>query len=209
MAESELVLNQRNVLGFDIQIKLVDGRELQVFKKGQKSKQTYSVDILSLQDKSKKMFFIAWKWLMASIAFTVLMLFLLKMLPGYLAEDKNIYLAIVLLVGTVGSFICFVQFWKNTSKKQIFYSRNAQVPIIILNVGKPSKKNFSSFIEAVEKRIKKFRNHMNLAEEKQLTGEMKMLRRLSDTGVISKKDYENAKAKLFSGFDSNFVSRLN
>ena len=29
-----------------------------------------------------------------------------------------------------------------------------------------------------------------------------MLRRLSDDGVISKKDYENAKGKLFSGFDS-------
>lgn len=48
---------------------------------------------------------------------------------------------------------------------------------------------------------------MDVAEDKQLTGEMKMLRRLSDDGIISKKDYEKAKTKLFSGFDSNFVSR--
>ena len=48
---------------------------------------------------------------------------------------------------------------------------------------------------------------MNVPEDKQLTGEMKMLRRLSEEGVVSKADYEKAKAKLFSGFDSNFVNR--
>ena len=48
---------------------------------------------------------------------------------------------------------------------------------------------------------------MDIDDEKQLTGEMKMLRRLSDQGVISKKDYENAKTKLFSGFDSTEVKR--
>ena len=63
----------------------------------------------------------------------------------------------------------------------------------------------SDFITAIEKRIKKFRSHMDVSDEKQLTGEMKMLRRLSDAGVISKKDYEKAKAKLFSGFDSSSV----
>ena len=43
---------------------------------------------------------------------------------------------------------------------------------------------------------------MEIAEDKQLTGEIKMLRRLSDENIISKKAYESAKSKLFSGFDS-------
>ena len=81
------------------------------------------------------------------------------------------------------------------------------MPIVILCVGKPSKKSFSSFIEKIEKRIKKFREHMALDTEKQLTGEMKMLRRLSEDGVISTRAYEDAKAKLFSGFDSSVVKR--
>lgn len=200
MAENEIVLKQRNSFGFDIQIKFVDGRELQILRKGKKIKQTYAVDILSLQDKSKKIFSIAWKWLVASVSSFLLTLLLLKILPGYLNANKNIYLGSVLLIGIMISFVFFLKFWKHTSKKQIFYSRNAHVPIIILRVGKPSKKIFTSFINLVEKRIKTFRNHMNIAEDKQLTGEMKMLRRLSDSGVISKKDYEKAKAKLFSGF---------
>ena len=207
MAESEIVFKQRNSFGFDIQVKLVDGRELQVLNKGKKTRKSYSVDILSLQDKSKKVFFIAWKWLLACISFLLVTLSLLKFLPPYLSTNKDLYLGLILLIGAAGMIFTFVKFWKFTSRKQIFYSRNAQVPIVILCVGKPSKKTFSNFIDTIEKRIKKFRSHMNIDEEKQLTGEMKMLRRLSDDGVISKKEYEVAKSKLFSGFDSSIVTR--
>lgn len=200
MAENDLVLKQRNALGFDLQIKLIDGRELQVSSKGNKTEQSYSIDILSLQDKSKKSIYIAWKWLISATCFFLFMLLLLKVMPGYLPENKNLYLAIILFTGVIGSLLCLFQFWKHTSIRQIFYSRNARVPLIILSAGKPSKKDFSSFVAALEKRIEKFRNHMDVAEDKQLTGEMKMLRRLSDDNIISKDVYEKAKTKLLSGF---------
>lgn len=205
MAENEYVLKQRNVSGCNIHIKLVDGRELQVLSKGKKSEKSYSVDILSLQDESKKVIHFAWKWLLYSISFFLVMLLLLKVLPEILHSDKNLYLGIVMAIGVLGGAFSFILFLKKTSKKQIFYSRNANVPIVILCAGNPSKKLLSNFVTAIEKRIKKFRSHMNVSDEKQLTGEMKMLRRLSDSGVISKKDYEKAKTKLFSGFDSSFV----
>ena len=207
MADSEIILNQRNALGIDVQVKLIDGRELQVSHNGKKKNSSYSVDILSLQDKSKKKFNIAWKWLIAGAGFFLVMLALLKFLPPVLGENKNLYLGIILLVGVIGSIYSFIRFWKNTSKQQIFYSRNAHVPIVILCAGKPSSKTFTSFIDAIEKRIKKFRDHMSIDNEKQLTGEMKMLRRLSESGVITAKAYEDAKEKLFSGFDSSVVKR--
>lgn len=207
MAANEISIKQRNSLGTEIQIKLVDGRELQVLTKEKKSNNTYSVDILSLQDKSKKSIFIAWKWLITGIIFSLLTLLLLKVLPSYLSENKNLYLGIILLSGTLGTILSFVQFWKHTSIKVIFYSRNAHVPIIKLYAGKPSKEILSSFIQTIEQRIKKVHEHMEIPEDKQLVGEIKMLRRLSDGDVISKKDYESAKSKLFSGFDSQVVNR--
>ena len=206
MAENEVALNQQDRTGTNLQIKLVDGRQLQVYRKEKKLEQTYSIDILSLQDKSKSVFSIAWKWLIASISFFVIMLLLLKLLPAYLGADKNLYLGIILLAGIVGSFVCFSQFLKKTSKKHIFYTRMAHVPIIILSAGKPSKNTFITFVNAIEKRIKKFRDHMDIDDDKQLTGEIKMLRRLSDNGVITKKVYENAKAKLFSGFSNGVAN---
>lgn len=200
MAENELVLKQRNSLGFNTQIKLIDGRELQVISKKKKINQSYSVDILSLNDKSKLTLYVAWKWLFFCAGIFLLTLLMLKILPLYLDNNKNLYLGIVLLSGFLGTIFCFVKFFKNTSKQQIFYSKKAQVPIIRLSSGKPSKEKFSTFINSVEQRIKKFQEHMNVPEDKQLVGEMKMLRRLSETDVISENAYNSAKKKLFSGF---------
>lgn len=201
MAGKEVVLKQQNKSGLNFQVKLIEGRELQVVNSNKKTNHSYSIDILSLQDKSKKVFFIAWKWLASSILLFLTMLVLLKILPGYLGENKNIYLGVILLVGSVGSIVSFIQFFKRTSRKQIFCSRNAHVPIITLSASLPTKQAVSEFVDIVEKRIKKFRAHMDVSEDKQLTGEMKMLRRLSESGIINTKDYEAAKGKLFSGFD--------
>lgn len=209
MADKDIILKQKNKSGLDFQIKLVGGRELQIINKSKKINQAYSIDILSLADKSKKIIFIAWKWLIASISIFFIMLLLLKVLPNYLDANKNLYLGGILLLGIVSSIICFLKFLKNTSRKQIFYSRNALVPIITLSVGNPSKKLFSDFIDAIESRIEKFRSHMDVSNEKQLTGEMKMLRRLCDDGVVTKKDYEGAKEKLFSGFGTNTANSNN
>lgn len=207
MAINELNLTQRNMNGVDVNVKLIEGRQLQVSNKAKSSTDSFSVDILSLKEKSSAKFLIAWKWLLLSIGMFLVSLLLLKVLPQYLNDNRNLYLGMILLFGTLGVILSFVKFILSSSRQQIFYSHNANVPILSLKINKPSKKEFSAFISQLEKRINKFRQHMNIDEEKQLTGEMKMLRRLSDEGVISKAEYENAKSKLFSGFDSKVVSK--
>ena len=202
MAENEVSLKQQSPEGFDLHIKLVNGRELIVASKNKKVKQVYSVDIISLKENSKKILCVSWKWLLASMSIYVLMLILLKFLPFYLVENKDMYLAVVLLIGVLGTIACLSRFFIKTSYLQIFSSRNADVPIVILSVNKPNKKIFSSFVKSVEKYIGMAQEKHKMSEEKQLAGEMKMLRRLSDETVISKKAYESAKNKLFSGFDS-------
>ena len=52
----------------------------------------------------------------------------------------------------------------------------------------------------MEQRIEKAHSHMNLSEEQQLTGEIKMLRRLADENVVNKGVYEKTKARLFKKF---------
>ena len=207
MVSNELVLKQQNSLGIITQVKLIDGRELQVVSKNKKNTQSYSVDILSLQERSKLILIIAWKWLIISAAFILLTLLLLEILPLYLTDNRNLYLGVVLITGLLGSVLSLTLFFKCSTKQQVFFSRNASVPIIKLSKGKPTKEIFSNFIESIENRIKEFQAHMEISEEKQLIGEMKMLRRLSDDGVISKESYELAKEKLFVGFDSQSINR--
>ena len=207
MAENELVLKQRNSLGFGSQIKLLGGRELQVVSKNKKTQKSYSVDLLSLQEKSKSVIVIAWKWFGMAISFFLFTLFLMKILPDYLIDNKNLYLGVILFAGLLGCILSFIQFWKHSCKKQIFYSKNAHIPIVELCAGKPSKEIFSKFISEVELQIKSFSKRVKITEEKLLIGEMKMLRRLSDNGIISKKMYDVAKTKLFTGFDSQVINR--
>jgi len=207
MTENELVLKQHNSLGLGSQIKLLDGRELQVISKNKKKQKSFSVDLLSLQDKSKAVVVIAWKWVAVAISFLLVTLLFMKILPDYLTDNKNLYLGIILFAGLIGCILSFIQFWKYSYRKKIFYSKNAHVPIIELFVGKPSKKIFSEFISEVESQIKSFSKRVKITEEKLLIGEMKMLRRLSDNGIISKKMYEVAKIKLFTGFDSQVIDR--
>ena len=186
----------------EIQVRLFDGRELQYVARTGKSKQSYSIDILSLQDKSKNVFIIAWKWLAIAVAAFLLTLGLLVILPPVLGENKNLVLGLVFLAGVVVSIFSLIRFFKNTSRRCIFYTRKAGVPVIRLYTGKPSAKAVQAFTDKVEQRIQKVRAHLNIDEDKQLTGEIKMLRRLSDSGIISKKEYEAARAVLLSGFGS-------
>ncbi len=202
MADEMPLIKQSGASGMEIQVRLFDGRELQYAARSGKSKQSYSIDILSLQDKSKNVYMIAWNWLAIAAATFLLMLGLLVILPPVLGENKNLVLGLILLVGTVVSIFSLIRFFKNTSRRCIFYTRKAAVPVISLYANKPSAKALQAFVDKVEQRIKKIRSHLNIDEDKQLTGEMKMLRRLSDSGVISKKDYEAARAVLLSGFGS-------
>ena len=207
MAENELILKQRNSLGFGSQIKLIGGRELQVISKNKKTQKSYSVDLLSLQEKSKSVLVIAWKWFGIAISFFLFTLLLMKISPHYLIDNKNLYLGIILFAGSLGCVLSFIQFWKHSYRKQIFYSKNAHIPVVELCAGKPSKEMFYKFIYEIELKIKSFSKSVKITEEKLLIGEMKMLRRLSDNGIISKEMYEVAKRKLFTGFDSQVINR--
>ena len=65
-------------------------------------------------------------------------------------------------------------------------------------VGKPTKKEFDIFVKAIDNGIRTHREEMNVEPNKQLTGEIKTLRRLNEIGIISEPDYENSKSVLLS-----------
>ena len=56
------------------------------------------------------------------------------------------------------------------------------------------------FVKLLEQRIENAHNHMNLTKEQQITGEIKMLRRLMEESIIKNTDYEPARARLMKKF---------
>ena len=110
-------------------------------------------------------------------------------MPG----ESMLYLASVYAVGLGVAAGCFYKAWKGTSQKQVFHSRGANVPLIELAINNPSKKIFDDFVGKVEELIQSSREGLVISSNNQLAGEMKMLRRLSEDGVLSASVYKKAK----------------
>jgi hypothetical protein len=198
MADDFIEINQEWGKGAGIKVNLQKGRELHVEKICRGHNTKYIIDLLALEDASKKKTILGWKWFVAGLAAIFLMFACLHFLP--MIKESTFYLAATYIVGLGLGLGCFFMAYKGTSRKQIFHSRNANVPLVELAINNPSKNEFSAFIKIVEKFIQSSREGLNMSMNNQLAGEMKMLRRLSEEGVLNASIYKKAKAGLLKQY---------
>ena len=194
MADGLIEIHQQWAPGFGVKIQLLNGRELHVEKKTKPHRTKYIIDLLALEDTSKQKTILGWKWFVAGLASILSMVLCLTFLP--VLNESMINLAATYIAGLGVGASCFYMAYKGTSRKQIFFSRKANVPLIELATNNPSKKEFSAFINKLEECIGSSREGLRISIKNQLAGEMKMLRRLSEEGVVSESVYKKAKAGL-------------
>jgi len=72
------------------------------------------------------------------------------------------------------------------------------VPLFDILVGKPDTHSYKNFLDTFDGYLQKAQSHHELRIDQQIAGEISMLRRLANEGVISHKVYEGAKDKLFA-----------
>ena len=179
------------------ELQIVDGKEIKIIIGTPPKQKSYSVQLLALADKSQIRLNIAWGWLW-------LLVFCMLALLGY-------WLARTLFAISLGTFefsyvagfsltaiLALVMFGLKLARKRVFVSRLAKVRLFDINIGKPNHRAYKSFIGNLNQSLIKARQFWNLKPEHQVAGEMRMLRRLSEEGIIKQSDYEKAKKKLFS-----------
>jgi len=196
MADDFIAIHQQWAPGFGVKIKLLNGRELHVEKKAKPHRTKYIIDLLALEETSQQKMILGWKWFIAGLAAVLSIALCLRFLP--MLDESMLYMVLVYIVGLAVSAGCFLKAYKGTSRKQIFHSRSANIPLIELAINNPSKKAFSEFINKVEEHIQSSREGLVISTNNQLAGEMKMLRRLSEEGVLSASAYKKAKAGLLN-----------
>jgi len=196
MAEEVREIAQDKGNGNCLSAMLIKERELRIEDKGIRKTLKFCIDIVALKGESKRKITLGWQWIVAGLVCLLVSFVIPMMFSSFFVESLTRYL--VYLLGVVIAMGCFYMAWKTTSVKQIFYSRNAEVPLIELHAGKPSKDEISTFVAKVEECIRAVQQKMNLSHKRQLAGEMKMLRRLSEEGVISASEYKKAQAILLS-----------
>jgi len=194
MADDNIEIHQEWAQGSGIKILLKKQRELRIEKQNKRGSKKYTIDLLALGDKSKQKIILGWQWFVAGLAAILSMIACLYFLP--ILDESTFYLAATYVLGLGIAAACFLMAAKGTSRKQIFFSRNANIPLVELIINNPSKNEFNSFVRLVEKCIGSSREGLNISKNNQLAGEMKMIRRLSEEGVVSPSIYKKAKAVL-------------
>lgn len=179
------------------ELQIVDGKEIRIIIGSPPKQKSYSVQLLALADKSHIRLHIAWGWLWLLITCVAALL-------GYWSARAMFGLSLgtfefSYVAGfSLTAILAMVMFALKLTRKRVFISRLAKVRLFDILIGKPNHRAYKSFLRSLNKSLTDARQFWNLKPEHQVAGEMRMLRRLSEEGIIKQSDYEKAKKKLFS-----------
>lgn len=190
------LLTQRGLFADERTFELKEGRYLFVDTKKLKRNTAYQLDILALKPKSKFRINLAWPWLVAAVVVVLVSYFSLEMLPKLFDINLENY-SFPITLGTASlAFIFVILFFVTSCRERVFVASNTNFPLVRLLVGKPNQKAYHNFLRHLEKRIQVLSKHIQLNNQQQLAGELRMVRRLSKIGVISERDYNRFKTRL-------------
>lgn len=194
--EVNATLQQQGKLGYTREFQLCNGNEIHIRLNAGSRNNVYQVHLLALADKSRARFHIAWSWLWCFVI-SLTGLGVYWIVNQFTRIDANIGFALVLTC-VLGILLGLVMLILKFYRKRVFYSRYANVPLFEILINKPDSRQYKNFIDVLESYTAKARNHHDLKVERQIAGEMRMLRRLATQKVIPQSAYDKAKDKLFN-----------
>lgn len=203
MNEQVLVLAQQGMQQEERRFQLKDNRELRIARKKSSQEKEYTVSLLALAQSGQHALHFNWKWLVAAIMSLLIMLALLRgqTLFQFQLESYTFYMVVVMsLLAMVFMLLCIRTF----SFDYVFYSRYAHVPLVKFMVAKPSSPAYRKFIASLETRIEELQDYMALSVDKQIAGELRTIRRLTEEGVLEKSYYPHARDQLLKLIDQNY-----
>lgn len=195
-SDINISLTQQGLLGQLREYQLQQGKQLKIAIGSKVRNKVYQVHLLALADKSKVKLHIAWPWFWC-------MLISLLAVPVYFMGKKLLELPsgmhefAILAVLSIGVLLGLVMLIMNFSRRRVFYSRFAHVPLFDILISKPDKRAYKNFLDVLHASMQEMRTGHMLKPDQQIAGEMRMLRRLASEGVIAQREYERAKDKLF------------
>lgn len=190
------LLAQREFLSGERRFEIKDGRYLFVVINKLKKNTAYQLDLVALKPKSIIRINIAWSWLLAAAVIILISYTALEILPQYIDVNLENY-AFPIRLGSASLAVIFLILFVVTScRERVFVASNTNFPLVRLLIGKPNRKAYNTFLRHLENRIKALSEHLQLNNQQQLAGELRMIRRLSKIGVISEKEYKRFKSKL-------------
>ena len=195
--EINATLQQQGQLGQVREYQIVNGKELRIIQGMGAKQRVYLVHLLALADKSRVRFNIAWGWFyLAMFCLAGLVIYLLA--KSLFAINSGITDIAIIAAFILGIVLGLILVMANLSRVRVFYSRHSSIPLFDLYISKPNQQAYKAFLHNLNSHIEKTRSFWKLKLDQQIAGEVRMLRRLASDGVISQRDYDRAKDRLFN-----------
>ncbi|MCK4841213.1 MAG: hypothetical protein KAT04_04945 [Methylococcales bacterium] len=177
----------------------------QMVNKKHGKKQNFYVNLTYLNVKPQHVFSIAWNCLITTAVFFIVSI-LFVYLEWFSSADgwfKSLQIdgAIVSVSVSLTVSLCVIFLLMTilrTHDSFFLLSRHGGIPILEFQNNKPEKKSFDLFFDKLKAHIVKAQQISKLEPTRQLTLELKELRRLKDEKMIAEDLYEKAKNTIFS-----------
>lgn len=190
-------LRQQGSYGVQREYQLVNGRNIRIAIGNKARNKVFNVPILALAEKSKTSLHIAWAWFWLALCgiLAIPVYLYIRAELGLKAQLLDFVILGALVVAVLVGLSMLVM---NFSRKRVYFTAYSNVPLFDILIGKPDKQSYKEFLAVLDSYQHKTRSDWSLKPEQQIAGEIRMLRRLANEGVIAQKVYEAAKDKMFT-----------
>lgn len=198
-----LMLRQKGKANEERRFELKAGCELHVVHKNHNKKNKFAFSILAMADQGKRVYQYKKRWLMLGVV-TVMMLLLLPVAVKHVPFNVDPYILYIMSGLSFTALLFFMLLIYTFKRSYVFSSIYTKLPLIEFWVNNPSRKEYQGFIAGLESRIKQHKELMKITYDKQLAGELRTLRRVTEAGMLSESVYLAAKAKLLLMSDVDY-----
>lgn len=153
----------------------------------------YRINLAWLDPKPEVVQIVAWKWVSSALATAIWAAVLF-----YIAYFTDFEVGYVESAGVLMSTITVISlclFFYSNENKLVFNSYLSNVPLIELDINKPDRAAFDSFVRDIRSGI--YAGWQNKDIQQMLVGEMRELRRLRDARILSEDTYLEARSAIF------------
>lgn len=156
----------------------------------------FKLEIATLQPEAKRVERPAWFWLASTLLILAASLFI-----GYTiasqpeAIDLRIGAAMIAVLLLLSSY-CAAVFLRKSERHWVFETRAAHYPLIYIPYSRKQRHEATTFAKRLEQAIRETTERKGYNKDDLFAGEMRMLRRLAKSGVLSDDMYDTAKKSM-------------
>lgn len=156
----------------------------------------FKLEIATLQPEAKRVERPAWFWLASTLLILAASTFI-----GYAVTsqpetiDLNIGAAMIAVLLLLSGY-CAAVFLRKSERHWVFETRSAHYPLIHIPYNRKQHSEAAAFVKRLEQAIRDTTEYKGYNSDDLFAGEMRMLRRLAKSGVLSDDMYDTAKKSM-------------